>query len=70
MKAKLTKAHPRLAFHRRNAAALARDIRAMWPTLNGEWVRRDWNQQALAAAHNHVSNALRFDRANQPQVLK
>lgn len=66
----MNKQHPRIAHHRRNAAELARDIRAMWPKLKGDWSRRDWNQQALAAAHNHISNSLRFDRANQPEVLR
>lgn len=56
--------------HRRNAAALAREIRAMWPTLKGDWSRRHWNQQALYAAENFVSNALHFDRMNQPEVLR
>jgi len=66
----IPKTHPRMALHRRHAAELARDIRAMWPGLRGHWTRRDWNQQALSAAHNHVENALRFDRANQPEVLR
>lgn len=66
----LPKTHPRIAEHRRKAAELAREIRAMWPTLKGDWSRRDWNQQAMAAAHNFVSNALHFDRMNQPEVLR
>lgn len=68
-KRQLSKAHPRVAFHRRNAAKLAREIRAMWPGLAGDWSRRDWNQQAMRAAENHVAGMLRFDRANQPEVL-
>lgn len=55
----------RRAHHRKNAAALAREIRAMWPTVKGNWTRRDWNQQALAAARNHVSNMLHFDKVNK-----
>lgn len=49
---------------RSTAADLARSIRAMWPTLKGEWTRRDWNQRALSAAHNYISHAIRFRRAN------
>lgn len=66
----LSKTHPRMVQHRRAAAALARDIRAMWPTLKGDWTRRDWNNQVLAAATNHVAGMLAFDRANQPEVLQ
>ncbi len=53
--------HP---YHRRNAAALARELRAMWPDLKGDWTRRDWNQKVLAAAHNHITGMGHFDRAN------
>lgn len=66
----MKKTHPRIAHHRSVAAGLAREIRAMWPGLKGEWSRRDWNQQALRAARNHVEIAIRFDRANQPEVLR
>ena len=65
----MNKYHPRIALHRHNAAELAISIRAMWPTLKGEWTRRDWNQQALAAARNHVENMVYFDRVNQPELL-
>lgn len=70
MKRDLPKTHPRIAMHRRAAAVLVRDIRSMWPGLAGEWHRRDWNQQAFFAGRNFLSNALRFDRANQPEVLQ
>lgn len=53
---------------RRHAAALARDIRAMWPGLHGNWTRREWNQQALYSAQNYLSNRVRFDRANKVEA--
>lgn len=49
---------------RRKAARLAWNIRAMWPVLKGDWTRREWNQQALYAAQNYLSNIVRFERAN------
>lgn len=54
----------RLAQHRRNAAALAREIRAMWSTLKGDWTRIEWNDRAREAAHQHVSNMISCDRRN------
>lgn len=53
--------HP---YHRKSAAALARSIRAQWPDLKGDWTRRDWNQQALSAAHNHIASMTQFDKRN------
>lgn len=50
---------------RRNAAALACEIRAMWPTLAGGWTRREWNAQARRAAHQYLSNMARFWAANE-----
>lgn len=52
------------AIYRKHAAELARSIRAMWPGLLGNWTRRDWNQQASAAAHNYITRMERMERAN------
>jgi len=49
---------------RKNAAALARDIRALFPTLQGNWTRREWNDQARLTAHRYISNMVRFHRVN------
>lgn len=50
---------------RRAAAGVARDIRSMWGTLRGDWTRREWNQQALFAAENYLSDRVRRDRRNK-----
>ena len=56
---------PRLKQHRDAAAALAREIRAEFPNLKGEWSRINWNAQARNAARRHVMNMVRFDHANR-----
>jgi len=53
--------------YRRSAAEIARAVRHMWPGLVGEWTRRDWNQQARAAAYNHMARMIRFERIEAQQ---
>ena len=51
--------------HRKLAAELVREIRAMWPTLQGKWTRREWNAQARHCGRQHVKRAQQFERANR-----
>lgn len=49
---------------RKLAAEHCRDIRAMWPTLKGDWSRREWNNQCRLAAHGLMRRTEQFRRAN------
>ena len=49
---------------RRKAAELLRDLRAMYPTLKGDWTRREWYQKCLQTAHNTLTNLTHFRRVN------
>jgi hypothetical protein len=49
---------------RRKAAQLLRELRAMWPTLEGGWHRRDWYKSCVNTAHNTLSSLTRHRRTN------
>jgi hypothetical protein len=50
---------------RRNAAELVWEVRRMFPTLVGEWTRREWNAQCRSAGRSYINNITRFYAANQ-----
>lgn len=47
------------------AAELARAIRAMWPSLDGQWSRRDWNNQTRISIKHFLHNTRKFLAANK-----
>lgn len=49
---------------RDKAAALGRDIHAMWPSLKGEWSHREWNQQVRIAMRTYLRNMRQFFAVN------
>lgn len=53
-----------LAQIRISAAELVRECRAMFPTLNGDWTRRDWNDKCRITGQTYVRNTITFLRAN------
>jgi hypothetical protein len=43
---------------RRQAAALVREVRAMWPALRGSWTRKQWNAVARGRGRQMVKEVL------------
>lgn len=50
---------------RKKAAEHLRECRAMFPTLKGDWTRKEWNARCRASAHNLITNLVRFRKANE-----